>query len=85
MLADTGRVAAAEGTRMRMEAMKRVLLVEDNPGDARLLRDMLNEETFNNTELTHVECMGDAEQYLARRPVDKDALLRKLREALDDL
>jgi two-component system, cell cycle sensor histidine kinase and response regulator CckA len=70
ILAETGRVAAAEETQARKETMRRVLLIEDNPGDARLLRDMLNEQTSHNTELNVVECMSDAEKHLARRAVD---------------
>jgi diguanylate cyclase (GGDEF)-like protein/PAS domain S-box-containing protein len=42
-----------------------ILLVEDNPGDARLLREMFNEQGSQNTELTHVKCMNEAEQHLA--------------------
>ncbi len=37
-----------------------VLLIEDNPGDARLLREMLNEPGSFRAELTHVECLSDA-------------------------
>ena len=55
---------------MIKKSIKRVLLVEDNPSDARLLREMFNEQNPRDTELTHVECMGDAEKYLAGHPVD---------------
>jgi diguanylate cyclase (GGDEF)-like protein/PAS domain S-box-containing protein len=48
----------------------RLLLVEDNPGDARLLREMLNEQSAHNIEMTRAECMRDAEKELARRVVD---------------
>jgi two-component system, cell cycle sensor histidine kinase and response regulator CckA len=52
-------------------AIRRLLLVvEDDPGDARLLREMFNEVDAHNTELTHVACMIDAEKYLAECPVD---------------
>jgi diguanylate cyclase (GGDEF)-like protein/PAS domain S-box-containing protein len=47
-----------------------VLLVEDNPGDARLLREMLREEGPHNVELTQVECMSEAEEHLAAGIVD---------------
>ena len=42
-LADQGQVAAAGLKRMTKKSIKILLLVEDNPGDARLLREMLNE------------------------------------------
>lgn len=47
-----------------------LLLVEDNHGDARLIREMFKETGSHNTELTHVECMRDAEEHLAQSPVD---------------
>src|SRR6202163_4136074 len=55
---------------MSKKSIKVLLLVEDNHGDARLLREMFNEQDSHETELTHVECMGDAEQHLASSPVD---------------
>jgi hypothetical protein len=45
--------------------IKALLLVEDNPGDARLLREMLQEEDAQNTELAQVEYMSEAEKHLA--------------------
>jgi diguanylate cyclase (GGDEF)-like protein/PAS domain S-box-containing protein len=53
-----------------MKKIRTVLLVEDNPGDARLLREMSNEQGPADTQLTHVACMVDAEKYLAAQPVD---------------
>ena len=47
-----------------------VLLVEDNLGDARLLREMFREQDSEPTELTHAETMSDAEHYLAKRRFD---------------
>ncbi|MFQ5828607.1 MAG: response regulator [Candidatus Methylomirabilia bacterium] len=38
----------------------RVLLVEDNPGDVRLLREMLPAGGEEQVELTHVETLGEA-------------------------
>ena len=55
---------------MSPKLIKTLLLVEDNPGDARLLREMLNEEGSFNTQMTHVECMSDAETHLAKHAVD---------------
>jgi diguanylate cyclase (GGDEF)-like protein/PAS domain S-box-containing protein len=48
----------------------RVLLIEDNPGDARLLREMFREQSSHAIELLHVECMSDAEGCIANRAVD---------------
>jgi diguanylate cyclase (GGDEF)-like protein/PAS domain S-box-containing protein len=55
---------------MSMNSMKTLLLVEDNPGDARLLREMFNEQGSHSTELTHVGCMSEAEEHLAKRGFD---------------
>jgi diguanylate cyclase (GGDEF)-like protein/PAS domain S-box-containing protein len=46
------------------------LLIEDNPGDARLLREMFNEQGSRNTELTIVRSMAEAERYLSGHAVD---------------
>ena len=46
------------------------LLIEDNPGDARLLREMFNEQGSRNTELTIVRSMAEAERYLSGHLVD---------------
>jgi diguanylate cyclase (GGDEF)-like protein/PAS domain S-box-containing protein len=55
---------------MSKKSFKILFLVEDNPGDARLLREMLDDHGSPETELTHVECMSDAEKHLAQQPVD---------------
>jgi diguanylate cyclase (GGDEF)-like protein/PAS domain S-box-containing protein len=55
---------------MSKKSIKVLLLVEDNPGDARLLREMFNEQGLHNTELTHVECIREAEKCLAERVFD---------------
>ncbi|CAN5223417.1 hypothetical protein BH10PSE7_BH10PSE7_05090 [soil metagenome] len=55
---------------MSQKSIKVVLLVEDNLGDARLLREMLNDEGSRRTELTHVNCMSELEAYLATRAAD---------------
>ena len=55
---------------MTAKSMRVLLLVEDNPGDARLLREMLIEDGSNQAELTHVEYMREAEKYLAEHVVD---------------
>ena len=55
---------------MSKKSIKVLLLVEDNHGDARLLREMFNGEGLHHTELTHVECMSEAVKHLAERAVD---------------
>jgi two-component system, cell cycle sensor histidine kinase and response regulator CckA len=69
-LADKVQVAATAITSMTEKPIRRLLLVEDNPGDARLLREMLREQATHNTELTHVESMSAAEKNLAEREFD---------------
>ena len=53
-----------------MKPIKRILLVEDNPGDARLVRETLSEQGSHNVEMAHVGCMSEAEKYLAEHEVD---------------
>jgi diguanylate cyclase (GGDEF)-like protein/PAS domain S-box-containing protein len=55
---------------MSIKSIKVLLLVEDNPGDARLLREMFNEQGAHHTELIHVECVSEAEKYLEAGTVD---------------
>ena len=55
---------------MSKKSIKILLLVEDNPGDARLLREMFQEQGSHNTELTHVECISEAEKHLAEHAFD---------------
>ena len=47
----------------------RVLLVEDNPGDARLLREMLREAPSLRFDLIHVDRMGEARGRVAEADV----------------
>jgi diguanylate cyclase (GGDEF)-like protein/PAS domain S-box-containing protein len=49
---------------------KGLLLIEDNLGDARLLREMLNEEGSHEVVMTHVRAMHEAEEYLTEHEVD---------------
>jgi PAS domain S-box-containing protein len=55
---------------MIKKPLKVLLLVEDNPGDARLLREMLQDPSVHATELTHVETMSAAEKHLLERSCD---------------
>jgi diguanylate cyclase (GGDEF)-like protein/PAS domain S-box-containing protein len=55
---------------MRSKSFRNMLLVEDNPGDARLLSEMLGQQDLQDINLKHVECMADAELWLASQPLD---------------
>ena len=54
---------------MKEKALQ-VLLVEDNAGDARLLREMFSTESADSFELTHLLRMSEAENHLAKGGVD---------------
>jgi diguanylate cyclase (GGDEF)-like protein/PAS domain S-box-containing protein len=51
-------------------AIREILLVEDNVGDARLLGEMVNAQGAHRTELTHVASMSEAEVHLSQHEVD---------------
>ena len=55
---------------MRTVGIKKLLLIEDNRGDARLLQEMLNEHQVQPTTLKCVSTMREAEAYLSRHDVD---------------
>jgi diguanylate cyclase (GGDEF)-like protein/PAS domain S-box-containing protein len=55
---------------MSKESATRLLLVEDNPGDVRLLREMFNEPGSHNIELMCAESMNEAEKHLVEHAVD---------------
>jgi len=55
---------------MSRKSLKLLLLVEDNLGDARLLREMLNEAGAHETEMTQAESMKEAEWHLTRASFD---------------
>jgi diguanylate cyclase (GGDEF)-like protein/PAS domain S-box-containing protein len=50
--------------------IRTALLIEDNSGDARLLREMLSDQGANKVVLTHVESMAAAEAHLSAHEVD---------------
>ena len=56
--------------KLKMSQIESLLVVEDNPGDARLLREMMEIHSAHPTSLVHVESMRDAELYLAEHTVD---------------
>ncbi|RMF23229.1 MAG: hybrid sensor histidine kinase/response regulator, partial [Deltaproteobacteria bacterium] len=49
---------------------RKLLLVEDNPGDARLFIEALREVRADDFEVTHVECFGDARRRLEESAFD---------------
>ena len=55
---------------MSTNLIETILLIEDNLGDARLIREMLNAQGSTRTKLTHVDCMRAAEQHLSEHTVD---------------
>lgn len=55
---------------MGNKSIRILLIVEDNPGDTRSLREMLNEQGPGNVNSTHVERWTDAEKYLNAHSVD---------------
>src|ERR1700729_2084321 len=61
---------SADKKQMIKDLINAILLIEDNLGDARLLREMLGEQGSHDIELTHVQCMSEAEKYLSQRAVD---------------
>jgi diguanylate cyclase (GGDEF)-like protein/PAS domain S-box-containing protein len=55
---------------MWKKRIKNLLLIEDNPGDARLFLEMFSCQDLANTELKHLESMTEAEKYLVEHAVD---------------
>ncbi|UCG13358.1 MAG: diguanylate cyclase [Deltaproteobacteria bacterium] len=60
----------AEGMKQMREKLIKALLVEDNLGDARLMREMLRESSEGKFELTHVTRFGEAHQQLSEKHFD---------------
>src|SRR5690242_11178591 len=55
---------------MTAKSIEIILLVEDNDGDARLLREMLTEHGSQSTDLIRVGYLSEAEKCLAKSAVD---------------
>ncbi len=55
---------------MGKTAHKTVLLIENDPAQTRIIRAMFEDQGSHSFKLTHVECLADAETFLARNPVD---------------
>jgi len=56
--------------KLAKKGLKNLLLVEDNLGDARLLREMFKEQGAINSNLTHAQTMAEAEKLLAATAFD---------------
>jgi signal transduction histidine kinase len=54
----------------REDGLLKLLLVEDNPGDARLIQEELKEVTSARFEVLHVERLADAERAVTRAQLD---------------
>jgi PleD family two-component response regulator len=65
-----------------VKSATRLLLVEDNLGDAELLRGMLNDSRLHTTDVTHVTSLLDAEMHLAQLSTDIILLDLSLPDAL---
>ena len=55
---------------MPKKLIKQLLLVEDNPGDARLIAEMFSEQGMHDTQLIRAATMGEAEKLLSERAFD---------------
>jgi signal transduction histidine kinase len=55
---------------MNAVSVRTLLIIEDNPGDARLLREMLREDGADKAELILAGTMGEAEKCLADHVID---------------
>jgi signal transduction histidine kinase len=53
-----------------MSVIRTLLIIEDNPGDARLLREMLHENGAYQDALLLAQTMGEAEKCLSEHAVD---------------
>jgi signal transduction histidine kinase len=53
-----------------LKPIRTLLIIEDNPGDARLLREIIQEGGSNGTEMVHVGSMAEAERFLSGNTVD---------------
>jgi signal transduction histidine kinase len=53
-----------------VKSIRTLLIIEDNPGDARLLREIFRDDGSSATEMTHAGSMGEAERFLSGNTVD---------------
>ncbi len=55
---------------MTLPKMFRILLVEDNPGDVRLVREMLAEANPGSFDITHVSCLSNVSRTMGNQEFD---------------
>jgi signal transduction histidine kinase len=67
---DKEQIAGAGAKQTSAKLIKTILMIEDNPRDARLLREMFNDHGAHGAEMTHVDCMSAAEKHLVEHAVD---------------
>jgi signal transduction histidine kinase len=71
----------ARATAPRMNR-RRLLVVEEDPGDVQKLSEMLREGSDQPSELVHMTSIAEAERYLAKRPVDVILLDLGMRDSM---
>ena len=62
--------AIAVGTERMTKMPMTILLIEDNPGDARLINEMFKGQASFKTSITHVTSMNEAESHVMDHTVD---------------
>ena len=67
---DDQSLNGAEGASNMNDQPLKLLLVEDNPGDARLIRELLNETKLPCVDLKHAETLTAAVKHLATQATD---------------
>jgi diguanylate cyclase (GGDEF)-like protein/PAS domain S-box-containing protein len=64
------KLPTSDAEKMSKKAIKALLVVEDNPGDARLLQEMLNERGASISKISHAQTMAEAEKLIAENAFD---------------
>ncbi len=74
----TGELKAPEGRKEKKNRSIRVLLIEDNPGDARLIQEMLKTVANVNMRFEHASTLHEGLQYVGDPEKPLDAVLLDL-------
>lgn len=75
MASSTGQLPSTKGSERKFI---RLLLVEDNPGDARLIQEMLKDVSTVDLQMEHAATLKDGLQYLGNPEKPLDAVLLDL-------